>query len=60
MTATPLAEQSVRVATTLHSEAVRRYFLSITTETELQVVIGLAARVSAQRAVHPTAQDDEL
>jgi len=59
MTATPLAEQNMRVATALHDEAVRRYFLSIATDTELQVVIDLAARVGARRSAHHTATDGE-
>jgi DNA-binding MarR family transcriptional regulator len=49
MTATPIAEQTMRVATALHNEAVRRYFLSVATEEELQVVIDLAKRIQAQR-----------
>jgi DNA-binding MarR family transcriptional regulator len=54
MTATPMAEQTMRVATALHNEAVRRYFLSVATDEELQVVIDLAKRIQAQR----TSQDD--
>lgn len=53
MTATPMAEQTMRVATALHNEAVRRYFLSVASEEQLQVVIDLAARIQAQR----TSQD---
>jgi DNA-binding MarR family transcriptional regulator len=49
MTATPMAEQTMRVATALHNEAVRRYFLSVATDEELQVVIDLATRIQAQR-----------
>jgi len=49
MTATPMAEQTMRVATALHNEAVRRYFLSVATDEELQVVIDLAKRIQAQR-----------
>ncbi|MCU1653569.1 MAG: hypothetical protein QOI50_3582 [Pseudonocardiales bacterium] len=56
MTATPLAEQTMRVATALHNEAVRRYFLSVATDEELQVIIDVAARISAQR----TAQDEKF
>jgi len=54
MTATPMAEQTMRVATALHNEAVRRYFLSVASEEELQVVIDLAKRIQVQR----TSQDD--
>lgn len=54
MTATPMAEQTMRVATALHNEAVRRYFLSVASEEELQVVIDLAKRIQVLR----TSQDD--
>lgn len=54
MIATPMAEQTMRVATALHNEAVRRYFLSVASEEELQVVIDLAKRIQVQR----TSQDD--
>ncbi|HTF50271.1 MAG TPA: MarR family winged helix-turn-helix transcriptional regulator [Pseudonocardia sp.] len=50
MTATPAAEQTMRVATALHDEAVRRYFLSLATDEELDVMVGLAARIRDQRA----------
>ena len=52
MTATPMAEQTMRVATALHNEAVRRYFLSVATDEELGVVIDLAKRIQTQRAGH--------
>jgi DNA-binding MarR family transcriptional regulator len=56
MTATPMAEQTMRVATALHNEAVRRYFLSVASEEELQVVIDLAARIQAQWTSHDDAR----
>jgi DNA-binding MarR family transcriptional regulator len=52
MTATPMAEQTMRVATALHNEAVRRYVLSVATDEELGVVIDLAKRIQTQRAGH--------
>jgi len=57
MTATPMAEQAMRVATALHDKAVRRYFLSIATPDELRVIIDLAERVTAHRAVPNQPQD---
>jgi DNA-binding MarR family transcriptional regulator len=52
MTATPMAEQTMRVATALHNEAVRRYFLAVATDEELGVLIDLAKRIQAQRTGH--------
>jgi DNA-binding MarR family transcriptional regulator len=57
MTATPMAEQTMRVATALHNEAVRRYFLSVASEEELQVVIDLAKRIQVQRTIQDDPRD---
>ncbi len=45
MSVTPRAEQIMKDARAVHAEAVRRYFLSITSDEEQEFIINLANRV---------------
>jgi len=57
ITATPAAEEAMRVATALHDQAVREYLLAAATDEELRVIVDLSRRVLAQRSTRRQPRD---